>query len=463
MNTPQDTPAPTHFDLIVLGGGSGGLAIAERAVQYGKKVAVIEPAHLGGTCVNLGCVPKKVMWYAANMAHTRHEATGWGFAPVHDRIDFAKLVAGRNQFVENIRHYWDGYAVDLGVTVIAGRGMLRSATSVEVNGETYTAPHIVLSTGGKPFVPPVPGAELGINSDGFFSLTTLPERVAVIGGGYIGVELAGVLRSLGSAVTLLDMLDSVIAPFDDLLRDVAAENLRNLGVEMHLPFRVQQLIQTEAGKFIESAQGDKLGPFDTIIWAVGRAPNTRDLGLEAAGVEVLKNGVIPTDDYQNTNVPSIFAIGDITGRAPLTPVAIAAGRLLAERLYNNKPNAKLDYSDIPTVVFAHPPIGTVGLTEAAARAEFGEAAVTIYETRFTPMRYALSAQGFKTAMKLVCVGENQRVAGVHIVGDGADEMLQGFAVAVKAGLTKAQFDATVAIHPTASEELVTLKTPRSNT
>ncbi|MBD3815180.1 MAG: glutathione-disulfide reductase [Halothiobacillus sp.] len=451
-----------EFDLIVLGGGSGGLAVAERAVQYGQRVAVIEPAHLGGTCVNLGCVPKKVMWYAANMAHARHEAEGWGFPAVHDRIDFGKLVAGRNQFVNNIRNYWGGYAQELGITVIQGKGVLTSAATVAVNEQTYTAPHIVLSTGGVPFVPPVPGKELGITSDGFFELTELPPRVAVIGGGYIGVELAGVLRSFGSEVTLLDMLESVIAPFDEMVREVATENLHHLGVVLKLPFRVKALTQTGAGKFIESSDGEKLGPFDEIIWAVGRAPNTRALGLDAAGVTVQPNGIIPTDDYQNTNVPGIYAIGDITGRAPLTPVAIAAGRQLAERLFNGKTQARLDYSNIPTVVFAHPPIGTVGLTEEAARKEFGDEAVTIYETRFTPMRYALSAQGFKTAMKLVCVGEEQRVVGLHLVGDGVDEMLQGFAVAVKAGLTKAQFDATVAIHPTSSEELVTMKTPRDS-
>lgn len=456
MNTAHD-PA---FDLIVLGGGSGGLAVAERAVQYGQRVAVIEQAHLGGTCVNLGCVPKKIMWYAANMAHARHEAVGWGFKAAQDQIDFGKLVAGRNQFVNNIRAYWDGYATELGITVIQGKGVMASATTVVVNDQTLTAPHIVLATGGKPFVPPVPGAELGITSDGFFDLNALPPRVAVIGGGYIGIELAGVMCSLGSAVTLLDMLDSVIAPFDAMLREVATENMKNLGVVMHLPFRVQQLTRTNEGKFIESSAGEKLGPFDEIIWAVGRAPDTRSLGLDAAGVTVQPNGIIATDEYQNTNVPGIYAIGDITGRAPLTPVAIAAGRQLAERLFNGKTEARLDYNNIPTVVFAHPPIGTVGLTEEAARTEFGDDAITIYETRFTPMRYALSAHGFKTAMKLVCAGKEQRVVGLHLVGDGVDEMLQGFAVAVKAGLTKAQFDATVAIHPTSAEELVTMKTPR---
>ncbi|HUX82648.1 MAG TPA: FAD-dependent oxidoreductase, partial [Halothiobacillus sp.] len=369
------------FDLIVLGGGSGGLAVAERAAQHGKRVAIIEPSKLGGTCVNLGCVPKKVMWYAANLAHARHEATGWGFAPVHDRIDFKKLVEGRQTYVRNITNYWDDYAQELGIKVIHGYGALTSARTVAVGDQTYQAPHIVVATGGRPFVPPVPGAELGITSDGFFDLETLPTRVAVIGGGYIGVELAGVLRSLGSAVTLLDMLYSIIAPFDAILRETATENLEALGVELHLPFKVQQLTQAPEGKYIDSADGTRLGPFDTIIWAVGRAPNTRNVGLEAAGITVERNGIVPTDDYQNTNVPGVYALGDITGRVPLTPVAVAAGRLLAERLFNNKPNAKLDYETIPTVVFAHPPIGTVGLTEEAAREQFGDSAVTIYETR----------------------------------------------------------------------------------
>lgn len=449
------------FDLIVLGGGSGGLAVAERAAQYGRRVAIIEPAKLGGTCVNLGCVPKKVMWYAANLAHARHEAAGWGFAPVHDQIDFKKLVEGRRNYVRNITDYWDSYAQDLGITIIPGHGALISAQTVAVGDQIYQASHIVVATGGRPLVPPVPGAEHGITSDGFFDLEALPGRVAVIGGGYIGVELAGVLCSLGSKVTLLDMLDSIIAPFDTILRETATENLEALGAELHLPFKVQQLTEAKDGKYIDSADGTRLGPFDTIIWAVGRAPNTRNIGLEAAGVTVERNGLVPTDAYQNTNVPGVYALGDITGRVPLTPVAVAAGRLLAERLFNNKPDAKLNYDTIPTVVFAHPPIGTVGLTEAAACEQFGVEAVTIYETRFTPMRYALSAQGYKSAMKLVCVGPEQRVAGLHILGDGADEMLQGFAVAVKAGLTKAQFDDTVAIHPTASEELVTLKVPRS--
>lgn len=449
-----------HFDMIVLGGGSGGLAVAERASQNGRKVAVVEPKALGGTCVNVGCVPKKVMWYAANLAHDRHDAADWGFPEAPGSVDFGALAKKRREFIDGITRFWNGYAKDLKLEVIEGYGRLAGDKKVDVDGTTYTADHIVLSTGGRPLVPPVPGAELGITSDGFFELDEQPGKVAVIGGGYIGVELAGVMRSLGSEVTLLDMLDTVLAPFDPMVRETADENLEHQGIERHLPFKVASLEKTDDGTVIHGADGEQLGPFNQVIWAVGRKPNTDDIGLDKAGVEVEKNGMIPVDTYQNTNVPGIYAIGDIIGKYPLTPVAIAAGRRLSDRLFDGQTDAHLEYDTIPTVVFAHPPLGTVGLTEPQAIEQFGEKEVTIYETTFTPMRYALSSSGFKTAMKLVCVGKEERVAGLHLVGDGADEMLQGFAVAVKARLTKADFDNTVALHPTSAEELVTLKTPR---
>ena len=449
-----------HYDLIVLGGGSGGLAVAERAASYGKNVAVIEPAKLGGACVNLGCVPKKVMWYAANLAHDRADAANWGFEPATGDVDYTTLVKKRREFIGGINNFWDGYAKDLGLDVIQGHGHLVDNRRVDVDGKTFSADHIVIATGGRPMVPPVPGAELGITSDGFFAMDEQPKRVAVIGGGYIGVELAGVLRSFGSDVTLLDMMDSVIAPFDPILRETATENLEAMGIKLELPFAVDQLEKTAEGTVIHGQGGKQLGPFDQVIWSVGRRPNTDNIGLEEAGVTVQSNGFVPTDEYQNTNVDGVYAIGDITGRYPLTPVAIAAGRRLADRLFDGQSTAKLEYATIPTVVFAHPPLGTVGLTEPEAIEQYGKDAVTIYETRFTPMRYALSDHGYKTAMKLVCVGDDERVAGLHIAGDGADEMLQGFAVAVKAGLTKADFDNTVALHPTSAEELVTLKQPR---
>jgi pyruvate/2-oxoglutarate dehydrogenase complex dihydrolipoamide dehydrogenase (E3) component len=347
-----------------------------------------------------------------------------------------------------------------GITHIHGRARFVDRHTVEVDGERYSADHIAIATGGRPIVPPVPGAELGITSDGFFQLTEQPKRVCVVGGGYIGVELAGVLRALGSAVTVVALEDRVLETFDPLVSETVAHNMAQDGIEMHLPFAVASLERQGDGIAVYAQDGSALKGFDTVLWAVGRAANTRDLNLAAADVEVLPNGTIPTDAFQNTTAAGIYAVGDITGRAPLTPVAIAAGRRLADRLFNNQPERRLDYENIPTVVFAHPPVGCVGLTEAQAR-DSGQP-VTVYQTGFQPMRYALNQHGPRTAMKLVCVGDQERVVGIHMVGDGVDEMLQGFAVAVKLGATKADFDNTVAIHPVSAEELVTLKEPRSD-
>lgn len=450
---------PIAFDVIAIGGGSGGLAVAERAAQLGRRVLLVESNRLGGTCVNLGCVPKKVMWYGAQIAHAINNAAGFGLDVELKGFSWRRLVEGRRAFVNGIADWWEAYATkDLGIHVIKGHGRFVDAHTIEVNGEHYTAPHIVVSTGGRPAVPPVPGAELGITSDGFFALDEQPKRVAILGGGYIGVEIAGLLHTLGSEVTLADIAPRILMPFDQMLSETLTRHMRDEGMALHLPFRVSGLRKTEDGILIDSADGGMIGPFDTVIWAAGRRPNTDDIGLDAAGVSVQPNGFVPTDEFQNTNVPGIYAIGDITGRIALTPVAIAAGRRLMMRLFAGQDQAKLDYTNIPSVVFSHPPIGTVGMTEAQAREKYGTA-VTVYQTEFTPMKYALATHKAPTAMKLVCAGVNEKVVGVHIIGDGADEMLQGFAVAVKAGLTKADFDNTVAIHPTSSEELVTLKTP----
>lgn len=447
----------THFDLIAIGGGSGGLAVAEQAARYGKRVAVVETAKLGGTCVNNGCVPKKVMWYAANLAHAVDDANAFGIPAQRGETDWAKLVAGRQHYIRRINQYWDGYVDDSGITRISGSARFINAKSIEVDGETYTAEHIVIATGGRPIVPPIPGAELGISSDGFFDLAALPKKVAIIGGGYIGVELAGVLRALGSEVTMVALEDRVLELFDPLISDVLMTEMRKQQIDLHMGFQVAGLTQGVDGIALGAANGDQLTGYDCVIWAVGRAPNTRELDLAAAGVDVLANGIVPTDDFQNTNVPGVYAIGDITGRTPLTPVAITAGRRLADRLFNAMPQAKVDYDNIPSVVFAHPPVGTVGLTEQQARDRHTR--ITVYQTHFTPMRHALSAHGITTAMKLVCAGEAQRIVGIHLIGDNVDEMLQGFAVAVKMGATKADFDSTMAIHPISAEELVTLKTP----
>ena len=447
----------THYDLIAIGGGSGGLAVAEKAAQHGKKVAVVEANKLGGTCVNNGCVPKKVMWYAADLAHAVDSANDFGIPAQRGKTDWPRLVAGRERYIRNINDYWVGYVAHSGITRIPGRARFVDAKSIEVDGQRYTADHMVLATGGKPIVPPVPGAELGITSDGFFKLTEQPDRVAVIGSGYIGVELAGVLRALGSEVTVVALEDRVLELFDPMISEVLMAEMRRQGIDLHMSFQVAGLARTEAGIALDAANGERLDGYDCVIWAVGRAPNTRDLNLAAAGVETRANGIVPTDEYQNTNVPGIYAIGDITGRKPLTPVAIAAGRRLADRLFGGKPQAKVDYENVPSVVFAHPPVATVGLTEPEARERYQR--VTVYKTDFTPMRHALSEHGVTTAMKLVCAGEEQRVVGIHLIGDNVDEMLQGFAVAVKMGATKADFDNTIAIHPISAEELVTLKTP----
>lgn len=447
-----------HFDLITIGGGSGGLAVAEKAAQFGQRVAIIEGAKLGGTCVNAGCVPKKVMWYAANLAASVADAPDFGVQVSSEGLDWKTLIDGRNAYVTNINTYWNGYAEQLGITRIDGYARFVDAHTVAVGEQHYSADHIVIATGGRPIVPRMPGHELGITSDGFFALEQQPARVAIIGGGYIGVELAGVMRAFGSEVTVVALEDRLLWQFDPLISEALGANMRAEGIDIHLEFEVSGLERDATGISLIPSSGERLSGFDQVIWAVGRAPNTRELNLEAAGVEVQPNGMVPTDAYQNTNVAGIYALGDITGRDPLTPVAVAAGRRLATRLFDNQPDIKQDYADIPTVVFAHPPAGKVGLTEPEAREHYGDA-LNVYETSFTPMRYALNAHGPKTAMKLVCAGPEERVVGIHLIGDGVDEMLQGFAVALKMGATKADLDATVAIHPCSAEELVTMKEP----
>ena len=447
-----------QYDLIAIGGGSGGLAVAEKAALFGKKVAVIEASRMGGTCVNNGCVPKKVMWYAANLAHAVDDANAFGIPALRGKTEWTQLVAARERYIQNINNYWNGYVDDSGIDRIQGYARFVDAHTIEVNGQHYHADHIVIATGGHPFVPAVPGAEYGITSDGFFALQAQPQRVAIIGGGYIGVELSGVLNALDSNVTIIALEDRLMERFDPMISSVLEKEMRQQGIQTRTGFQVTALSKSAEGIVVHSGNNEHIAAFDTVIWAVGRRPNTDKLGLDAAGVNVMPNGIIPVDGYENTNVPGIYAIGDVTGKVPLTPVAIAAGRKLAERLFNGKPDSKVDYDNVPSVVFAHPPIGTVGITEDEARQRYGNA-VTVYKSEFIPMRHALSTDGITTAMKLVCTGEDEKVVGIHMIGDYVDEMLQGFAVAVKMGARKADFDSTIAIHPSSAEELVTMKHP----
>jgi glutathione-disulfide reductase len=447
-----------HYDLIAIGGGSGGLAVAEKAAAAGRKVAIIESGRLGGTCVNNGCVPKKVMWHAACLAHATDNAGDFGIPAQRADTDWLALVAGRDQYIRKINDYWHGYVADSGIERIPGHARFVDAGTVEVNGMRCTADHIVIATGSEPIVPPLPGAGLGITSDGFFGLRVQPRKVAVIGGGYVAVELGGMLNALGSSVTLVALENRLMERFDPMISEVLEKEMRLQGIRVQTGFRVTGLSGNAGEIGVMSADSGTIAGFDTVIWAVGRRPGTQGLNPGAAGIEVLPDGAIAVDDHANTSVPGIYAIGDVTGRLPLTPVAIAAGRRLAERLFGGEAGHTLDYDNIPSVVFSHPPIGTIGLTEDEARRRYGQD-VKIYRNEFTPMRHALSTHPSTTAMKLVCAGRDEKIVGIHVIGENADEMLQGFAVAVKMGATKADFDSTIAIHPTSAEELVTMKTP----
>jgi len=444
------------FDLIVIGGGSGGIAHARRAAEYGARVAVIEYGPLGGTCVNVGCVPKKVMWYTASQAHHFEHATDYGFDLSVNGHDWAALKANRDAYVERLNGIYESNLDKSGVTYITGAASFVDEHTVAVGDDSYQAEHIVIATGGRPIVPSIPGAELGITSDGFFELEQQPQRVLVAGSGYIAVELAGVFNGLGSQVQLVVRKDSIIRSFDAMLGEQLMEAMEKDGVEIETRVVPESLEKSADGLLLHAEDGRTFGPVDAVLWAVGREPNVYGLEPGNAGVVSDDRGFIPTDKMQQTNVEHIFALGDVTGRAALTPVAIAAGRRLADHLYGGMDGRHLDYDLIPTVVFSHPPIGTVGLTETAARAEYGDA-VKIYTSGFTPMYYALGSKKQRSVMKLITVGAEEKIVGCHVIGEGADEMLQGFAVAIRMGATKADFDDTVAIHPSNAEEFVTMR------
>jgi len=443
------------FDLIVLGGGSGGIAAARRAAQYGARVALIESGLLGGTCVNVGCVPKKIMWHAAQIAEMLAEAAGYGFDIAGWSHHWARLRERRDAYIRRLNGIYLHNLEASGVTLIRGRGVLQSARAIEVEGRLLQAPRLLIATGGRPRPLPIPGAQLAINSDGFFALDHCPRSVAVVGSGYIAVELAGVLQALGAKVHLLVRSGQLLRSFDAMLSETLAQALTQSGVDVRFQTQLTGLTDAGAGLQAQLDDGSVL-TVDTVLTAIGRDPNTADCGLGAAGVALDDNGDIAVDDWQQSSVPNIFAVGDVTGRMELTPVAIAAGRRLADRLYGDQADCRLHYENIPSVVFSHPPIGTVGLSEAEARKQYGDA-VKIYQSRFKSLYYSVLDHPVETRMKLVCVGADEKVVGLHVIGMGADELLQGFAVAVRMGATKRDFDDTVAIHPTSAEELVTMR------
>jgi glutathione reductase (NADPH) len=444
------------FDLISIGGGSGGLACAQRAAEYGAKTAVIESDRLGGTCVNVGCVPKKVMWNAASVALSLADASDYGFDVKVGASDWAVLKRKRDAYVARLNGIYARNLAAKGVTHVHGAARFIDAHTVEVAGQRLTAPHIVIATGGVPNVPDIPGAALGITSDGFFTLDERPARVAIVGSGYIANELAGAFRELGSEVDVLIRKDHMLTHFDAMLGVALMREMRAQQMTIHEHVIPAALTQTGGSMSLVASDGREFPGYDCVLWAIGRSANVAGLNLEAAGVTLDGASYVITDAFQNTNVPGVYAIGDVTGRAALTPVAIAAGRRLSDRLFNGMHERRLDYANIATVVFTHPPIGTVGLTEVEARAIHGDA-VKVYVTDFTPMYHALTTRKSRTDMKLVVVGPEEKVVGCHVIGAGADEMMQGFAVAIRMGATKRDFDDTVAIHPTSSEELVTMR------
>ncbi|CAM3606162.1 glutathione reductase [Psychrobacter glaciei] len=448
-----------HYDYIAIGGGSGGIASINRAASYGKKCAIIEANQLGGTCVNLGCVPKKVMWYGAQVAEAIHKyAPDYGFDVDVKGFDFQKLVQSRQQYIENIHRSYDNNLAKNGVEVIKGFAKFVDTNTVEVNGELITADHILIATGGHPIQPDIKGAEYGIDSDGFFALNHLPKRVAIVGAGYIAVEIAGVLNSLGAEVHLYVRQHSPLRSFDHSVVEALLIEMEQDGIQLHTNTTLTEVNKNEDGSLTLCTKDGSLDATDCLIWAIGRAPSTDNINLQVTGVETNEIGKIKVDKFQNTNVANIYAVGDIIeDSVDLTPVAIAAGRRLSERLFNNKPNEHLDYTLIPTVIFTHPAIGTIGLSEIDAVERYGKDNIKCYNSTFTSMYSAVTQHRQKCMMKLVCLGDDEKVIGLHGLGFGVDEMIQGFAVAIKMGATKADFDNTVAIHPTGSEEFVTMR------
>ncbi|KAI4162577.1 MAG: hypothetical protein LQ342_003808 [Letrouitia transgressa] len=466
-------PITKDCDFLVIGGGSGGLACARRASgQWGARTIAVESNRLGGTCVNVGCVPKKVTWNAAAIAETLHEAAAYGFQVEQTApFDFTAFKRKRDAYVKRLNGIYEKNLHNDKVEYLRGRAHLLSRNEAEVvledgNKAIIRAQKILLATGGHPNIPSnIPGADLGITSDGFFELEKLPQRVALVGAGYIAVEMAGMLRHLGSETHLFIRHDTFLRNFDPMIQETITKEYERQGIYIHRNSSQSKVEKTGPNGWLKMHYKDSAGEgsidIDCLLWAIGRNPEVEDLGLDKVGVKQNERGHIIADDYQNTNVDNIYSLGDVSGKAELTPVAIAAGRQLGNRLFGGPQykNSKLDYTNIPSVVFAHPEVGTIGLTEPQARKEYGNDKVKVYKTSFTAMYYAMMDADDKgpTSYKLVCAGEEEKVVGLHILGTGSSEMLQGFGVALKMGATKKDFDSCVAIHPTSAEELVTLK------
>ena len=444
------------FDLFTIGAGSGGVAGSRRAGEYGAKVAICEESRVGGTCVLRGCVPKKLLMYGASYSEAFADAAGFGWEVGEAKLDWAKLIETKNKELDRLENIYLRLLESSGVTLINGRGRIVDPHTVEVGGKRYTAKTIMIATGGWPSLPEIPGIEHAMTSNEALDIDHLPERVTIVGGGYIGVEFAGIFNAAGAKVTMLLRGDNVLRGFDGEVRERLLEEMRARGVEIETEVRVRSITKEAKGALSLLLDHEELHETDALLYATGRAPNTRDLGLENVDVEVRESGAIVVDERNRTAVPSIYAVGDVTDRFNLTPVAIAEGRALAENLFNQNP-LEVNRRHVPTAVFSRPPVGTVGLTEEEARETIG--AIEIYCAHFRPMKATLSGRAEKILCKLVVDKATQVVVGAHMVGDDSPEIIQGLAIALECGATKAQFDATIGIHPSAAEEFVTMRRP----
>ncbi|MBG9981662.1 glutathione-disulfide reductase [Aerococcaceae bacterium DSM 111020] len=446
-----------EFDYIVIGGGSGGIASANRAAEYGANVAVIEENQIGGTCVNRGCVPKKVAWYASKVSDAIHRyGPGYGFEADNVTFDYSEFKRAQDGYVARSRQGYTNRFNSNGITLIEGHAEFVDANTLQVDEEQYTAKHILIATGGRPRNVEVPGGELLDNSDDFFNWETLPESVVVVGAGYIAVELAQVLHGLGVDTSLAVRHDRPLRKFDETIIKEWLELNEANGPKLLYQTDFDQYEEIE-GQIACYQDGREIIRADRVIQAIGRQPNTEHLGLENTKIELDDKGHVVVNDNHETAEAGIYAIGDVIDRIDLTPVAIRAGRQLSEYLFNQAASAEIDYTNVPTVVFSHPAIGTIGLTEAQAREEYAEDEIKIYNNRFYSMYASAAWHREPCHFKLVCVGDEERVIGLHAIGEGVDEMIQGFGVAMKMGATKKDFDSVIAIHPTGAEEFVTMR------
>ena len=448
--------ATYDFDMFTIGAGSGGVASSRRAGAYGARVGICEESRVGGTCVIRGCVPKKLLVYGAQFADAFSDAKGYGWTvapPVHD---WTSLIAAKDQEIARLEGIYRKLLKDSGVRLFEGRGRLVDAHTVEIDGKRHTAANILVATGGHPVLPAIPGVEHAITSNEALELATLPRRIVIVGGSYIAVEFAGIFHNLGAAVTLAVRREELLHGFDDDVRVTLARELRMRGIEIHVRTEIARIDKRDHGYDLTTAKGDTLSA-DLVMYATGRRPNTRGIGLAEIGVELNENGAVVVDSWQRSRVPHVYAVGDVTDRLQLTPVAIAEGRALAETLFNDNP-IEMDHANVPTAVFSQPPAATVGMTEHEARQAMG--AVDIYRTQFRPMKHTLSGRDERTMMKLIVDRRSDRVLGCHMVGADAPEIIQGLAIAIKCGATKRQFDQTIGIHPSAAEEFVTLRDKR---